>query len=1045
MAAIIAFFVRNRLFGDLITAFIVIMGLISATQIKREVFPNVDFDVILIETFFPGASAEEVEKLVSSPLEQDLQEVEGIKKLQSVSIEGQSRVILYLDPDQTTVNKAKTDVQDVIDLFKKPEGSEDPLVVSLDSSQQPIIEVGLTANVPEMELRAIAKDLEKRVEAIRGVSKVVHRGLRDREIKIEVDPVKLNQLGLSLDAVAQAVELQNRTIPAGLVEPKDNGLDTIVRTVGDYQNLDEIKNTVVRANELGRPIRVSDIASVSMDFDKAQILNRTNGQPSVAVVVLKKEAADAIDMVDQLKAVMGQFIATKAAEGKTVAASYINDFSYYIRRRVSILTSNLVFGLILIVLVLGLFLPFRVAAVAVTGVVLAFAATIYYFDVAGHSVNLISLLGLIIVSGMLVDDAIVVSDNIVRRMELGESPNEAAINGTVEIWPSVAASVLTTVTAFLPMMFMSGIFGKFIKQIPLGVISALMFSLLEALWILPQHMAHWVSPASLKLDRTSKSLVGRFRVFWEDRFVPGYVSWVRFFLHHRYKTVLGLLLFFSLSMFVATQKLKFILFPPDGVEIFFVRVKTPTGFSLERTLTVVEPIEAAVKTLSAKELTDFVTTVGLVEQDPNDPTRQVGSEYAQIAVYLTPETERDRSVAEIIEDLRTKVGTPQNLEKITFERVNTGPPVGKPISVGLRGENYDDLIAAAKELKGIIAKLPGAKDIDDNFIPGKEEIQLVVNRAEAAAAGVSVAQIGRTVRMAFDGTTATAIRELEDEIDIRVQLRRDSIASSEVLSLLKIPNSFGNLIPLSRVTSQVRKRNLSVYQHEANQREVRVLGEVDTNVTSATALAARIDAEIKPLIEKNHPRVKLVQGGEDEDTQESLASLKKAFLAAFMGIFLILVLTFKNLLQPFLVVLTIPLGIVSVIWTFLVAGLPLSFLSSLGIVALSGVIVNNAIVLVDFVNLARSEGLNRWESLERAASQRIRPIFLTSVTTVAGLLPTAHGIGGLDQFVVPIAMALGYGILFGSVLTALFFPCAIAVVDDLQALGTSWRGPWKRS
>lgn len=1038
MRRIIEFFTRNSLFSDLLAIFIVIGGIVSMLLIRREVFPNVSFDIINVSTAYPGASPEEIEKLITSPIEQDLKEVDGIKRLQSVSTDSRSEIIVVLDPDQTTEEKAKDDIKDVLDQFTAPEGAEETKVVAIQSKQQPIMEVSLSSDMPEIELRKIIKQLEVEIESINGVAKTVPKGVRDIEIHVEADPIKLQRLSVSLDELVSALKLQNRTIPAGTLEPKNRDTtvagatafekETLVRTIGDFKSLEDVGDTVIRSNELGQPLRVRDIAAVTYNLEKAHISNRTNGRPSLTLTVLKKEKADAIRVVDDVRARVAEFEKKFSGEFST---SFINDFSEYIRRRVSVLSSNLIVGLFLVILTLSLFLPFRTALFVATGIVISFFGTIFYFYANGHSINLISLMGLIIVSGMLVDDAIVVADNVVRHMQMGGNRIEAAIRGAFEIWPAVTASVLTTVIAFAPMLFMSGIFGKFIKQIPLGVLTALLFSLFEALWILPQHMAHY---AKLDAPRPTHFFARgtlRFQNFWESRLVPSYIRLLKKIIQRRYIAATAMGMLFVISILVAKFGLKFILFPPDGVEIFFVRVKGPTGITLEQTTELVKPVEKAVAQLPKEEVQDFVTTVGLVQQDPNDPNTKRGSEYAQVAVYLTPENRRDRYALEIIEDMRKVIGQPGGIEEITFDRVNPGPPVGKPVSLGVRGQDYAPILKAVAELKEKIKDLPGLIDLSDSYVSGKNELHVKVNKAEAAAANVSVTSVGLAVRAALDGLVATTIHELDEEIDVRVSFPPEAKTSVENLQHINILNPRGNLIPLQKIARVEPAQGIAVYQHENNQREVKVTASVDTDVSSAIEINSKI-RDMLPEITKNHPEVTVNFGGEDEDTQESLASLGRAFGVAFAGIFLVLILTFKNLFQPFLVVLTIPLGTIAVIWTLFVARMPISFLSALGIIALSGVIVNNAIVLIDFVNKARAEGMDKVESILAAAKIRIRPIFLTTATTVAGLLPTAHGIGGLDKFVVPIAMSLGYGMMFGATLTALFFPAAIAIMDDIR-------------
>jgi multidrug efflux pump subunit AcrB len=1031
MNSLIDFFVRKKLLGNLVSLFVVVVGVIALLVVRREVFPNVTFDIITVTTLYPGASPEEVEKLLTSPIEQDLQEVDGIKKMRSVSVEGRSFILLQLDPDQTTEAKAKSDIQDVVDRFVLPDGAEEPVVNSIESKQQPIIEVAIAGDMPEFELRQIAKSLEKEIEEVSGVARVVAKGVRDMEVRVEADPAKLSRYRLALDDLVRALKQKNVSIPGGTIEASEKGDgEKIVRTVGEFTTLDEIKRTVVQANEVGQSTRLSDVANVFYELEKENIINRTNRLSSISLTVLKKEKSDAVDLVKDVKR---KLEGIDKRYNPKLKVSYINDFSIFIERRVSILGGNLIVGLVLVLLTLSLFLPFRVSALVAAGIFISFLGTMAIFYLNGYTINLLSLLGLIIVSGMLVDDAIVVSDNIIRHMDEGKDPVTAAIKGTQEMWASVTASVLTTVVAFLPMMFMSGIFGKFVKQIPLGVIIALVISLLQSFFALPQHMASFVHAGALEIKPTGP--ISKFKLsfqnFWNNTFVPNYVKWVDTFVRRRYWTAFAAGVLFVATLGLAGKFMKFILFPPDGIETFFVRIETERGSSLQKTSEKAKLIEEFVHKIPSIELNDSVTTVGIQQQDPNDPETRRGSQYAQIAVFLTPETDRERLSQEIIDDLRSQIGTPEGIVRITFDRVKPGPPVGKPVSVGLRGKDYDEIKKAADEVKEFARTVEGVTDITDSFSEGKDELQVIVDEAAASSASLSVAAVGQTVRAAYDGIIATTIKELDEEVNVRVSFPKRDRSDSDSLSKIMVPNVRGNLVPLNQISKIVPAEGIATYEHEANRREVRVYGDVNASITSATKANNTIQEFVK-TIEAKHPNVSFFFGGEDEDTQESLNSMMRAFGVAFFGIFLILVLTFQQFLQPFLVLLTIPLGIMAVLWAFMLHGLPLSFMGSLGVIALAGVIVNNAIVFIDCVNENRIKGMDRFESIRAAASYRIRPIFLTTTTTVAGLLPTAYGIGGLDKFVVPIAMALGWGLFFGSILSSFLFPATIAILDDFN-------------
>lgn len=1036
MESLIKFFIRNRLFGDLLSGFLILVGVFSLFNVRREAFPNIQFDIITISTLYPGASPIEMEKLITNPIEQDLKEVDGIKKLNSISTEGRSYIVVQLDPDQTTEAKAKEDIKSIVDLVQLPEEAEDTKVVALETKQEPIIQVALYSDESEMQLREVAKDLEKKLEKIPGVARIAYNGLRDLEIRVHADPKKLRAASLSLDEMISAIRVQNKSIPAGTLDPdpqSDLKSEKIVRVIGEFDTPEDVGNTVIRSNELGQTIQVKDVARVDYDLAKRQIINKTNGKLSIGLTVIKKEKADAITVVDDVKKVVEEF--KKIPAVISYSTDFVDDISIFIRNRLSVLSSNMILGIFLVCLSLVFFLPFKVSLIVSIGVVISFFGTIAFFDYMDYSLNLISLIGIIIVSGMLVDDAIVVTDNVARYMEMGLSPQEAAYRGAVEIWPAVCASILTIVVAFLPMMFMSGIFGKFVKEIPIGVIIALLISLAETVFIVPQHFASFIT---LKDFERPQVLTGftklrfRFMDYWDQVIAPKYEQIVGKILHHRYKALSGILGLLVLAVFLSQAFLKFILFPADGIEIFFIQTKTKTGITLEQAAEQIKPIEKIVSQLPKEELENYVTSVGLIQQEPNDPNKKIGAEYTQIIVYLTPANNRDREATEIIEDLRTQVGSPKEYLEVKFERVNSGPPVGKAISLGVQGETYEIILEAASELKKRISSIEGIRDVADSYTPGKPEILVKPIPAEAVAAGLDVISIGTTARAAVDGIVASKITRLDEELDIRVSLNDSTKTPSQIVSNIQIPNKTGQLIPLIKVARLEETVGILSYDHTDNNREVKVTSDVNTDIISSSKANDIIRETILPQFLKDYPKVNVVFGGEDEDTQESLKSLARAFIVAMLAIFLILILTFNDFWQPFLILLTIPMGIISVLFSLIIMRQPLSFMAMLGIIALAGVIVNNSIIFVDFVNQSRAQGVNRRKSILEAARIRLRPIFLTVVTTVVGVLPSVHGFGGSDPFVKPIAIALGYGLLMGSILTAFIFPAAIAAVDDLE-------------
>lgn len=1025
---LIDYFARQTTLISLLSVFLVVVGTISTFDTRREVFPNVDMDMVSVTVLYPGASAESVEKLITNPLEQDLDEVEGIKRKFSVSSEGLTYLIMLIDPDQTTSEEAKADIKDIVDAIEDlPDGAKTPVVKLIESKQTPSVDIALSSEGDEEDVRKAVKTLERKIKEIPSVARVDLLGYREVEIRVEASSDSLRQNQITLNELIRGLQQANVNIPAGSMEATEaNGFkEFIVRTVVEYETIDQIKNTVLRSNSLGELVRVGDVAVVTKTLEKPKMQYGVNGRQSIIATVVKKEKADVIDLVDEIKKVVDE---TRPKISPDIHIDYMNDQSFYVERRVRVLSNNLLVGLGIVLIILSLFLPVKVGLITSLGIPFAFLGSMIIFDLNDLSINLISMMGLIIVIGMLVDDAVVVTENAQRLREEGHDPLSAAIKGTQQVWAPVTVSVLTTMMAFGPLMMMSGIFGKFVRNIPLGVLIALGFSLFECFFILPNHLAHWIKDRPGQKDRS-----GIFGRVWEIWAVRPYSFLINRVIDGRWLVCLGAALFFAGSGYFAYNHMKFILFPPGAIDQFIVNVEGPAGSSLKKTAQLVKPIEDYLLSLPKTELMDVSLKIGEQKADPNDPRAKKGSEFAQFKVYLTPDTDRVRNAEEIVESFKKSFKKPEELKQMSVAMISGGPPVGKPVSIGVWGEHYDQILAVVKRIEDRLTQIDGVSDIQNTFVRGKDELHVVLDGAKLAAAALTNRDVAMAVRSSIDGIVATTIRRLDDEIDIRVSLSADDRGNQGILSEVLIQNPRGAMIPLKNLGEIVQAKGIAAYQHRQNRREVKVTAEIDIEKLSSKEVNKKIEALSADLL-KGFPDLTLNFGGENRDTTESMASLEKAFWYAIFGIAIILILLFKNLYQPLVVMSTIPMGFTSVIWTFSAHGFPLSFLGMIGVVALAGVIVNNAIVFVDFVNQGRASGMDRKKSIVVAGQRRLRPIFLTTVTTVAGILPTAYGIGGKDPFVVPIAMALGWGMCFGAVLTALILPAVLGATEDVVGL-----------
>lgn len=1021
MKDVVRFFASRPVFANLVTFMVLAFGTFAIFNMRREAFPKVDFGVVTVMTTWPGASPSEVERLLTVPLEQAIDEVDGIKKTESVSVENRSLIVLELEPDLSPSAKADTidEIERVVSQERDlPADAEAPLVTEAKSDQFPIIQVSVSGPDP-VKVREHAERLEDVIGEVDGVARIEKRGWREREILVEVKPETLRTWRLSLTDVSRAIEGRNVNLPGGKLKQGED--EWLVRAIGEFESAKDIEPVIIRANESGHWVRVKDVATVRDGFEDVTVVNRSNGERSIDLIVLKKSRADIIDMVDEVRKVVKDYEKEPGLE-EGMKISFADDVSYYVRRRLGIVENNAWFGLALVIGTLFVFLGAGESLWTALGAPFALLATVLAMSVLGMSINVISMLGFIIVLGMLDDDAITVGDNIYRWREAGMDPLEAAVKGTVEVIGPVTASVLTAMAAFLPLALMSGIMGKFIWAIPVVVMLALAFSWLETMLILPAHLA------TLK-QRKKKEKKARFE-FVSDF----YVGWVRIALRLRYAVLLGVLGMVGLAGFTASR-MNFKLFSSEGIEQFMVRAEAKQGASLEETERLFLPVENVILALPASELDTFNTSIGIQQENPNDPYTKRGSHYAQAMVFLTPEARRDRTADQIIRGLKDEFAAIPGFEKVYFTRVNPGPPVGKAVSARFSAESFDRLHELEAMAREEASKIPGVIDLESDLEEGKKELHVVVDEKAASEAGLTAADIALQVRASFDGLVATKIRKLDEEVEVKVLFPEAARTKGrKAIEEVVIPNRNGYLVPLHTVARVEEKVGFSSIRHTEGKRTVTISGEVDEAITTSV----RANLALQPRLES---RIKEFAGstvsftGEDEDTKESMAGLFRAFAMAMGLIFLIIATTFGSVSQPALVMMSIPVGLSGVVFAFFFHGEPLGFMAMMGVVGIAGVVVNNSIVLVEFVNRCREDdGMDKRTSIVEAARVRLRPMLATSLTTLLGLMPTAYGIGGSDPFVKPMALAMAWGITFSLLMTLLTLPPMIAILDDVLAI-----------
>lgn len=1033
MRKLVAFFIERSLLVNVMSVGVLIAGLLFMFTANKEAFPRVEYDWVIVTTIYPGATASDIEKHITIPIEDQVRGVDGIKEIASSSIESRSTVAIQLDPDLDNKDKTITDIKNEVDRISDfPREAEDPDVIELSTKLVPIIEIsvipkkGIKSDADEFAMRKTAKYLEDMLQDLPEVAQIDKQGWREREMIVEVNPRFMDQYHVGLNEVILALSQKNLNFPGGLVQTKKE--EIMIRTIGEVENTSDIGNVLIRANDLGNWVRIRDVARVKDSFEEASLIHKTDGKQSITLTVLKKESADIIDTVAKVEDVVKKYSVGK--DNYHFRSS--NDMSYYVKRRLKVLINNGIVGLFLVFITLFITLGWRISIVTVIGVPLAFCGTFVWMGQAGVNINLMSLFGLIIVLGMLVDDAIVVAENIYRHLEEGESVKDSVVNGTGEVILPVLGTILTTIAAFGPLMFMGGIMGEFMWTMPAVVSVALLASWFEAMFILPSHV--------YDIEKFRKVSVRESNAQKTERFYPRikarYVAILSRALDHKYKISLLIAVVFFGSLFFAGNNMKFILFPAGKIERFVVKTEARAGTSLEQMSRYLGLLEEIILRLPKEELDNVITTAGIQREQPMDPNEKRGNNYGTIIVNLTPEEERSRKAREIMDWVRKEAKKyEKKFVKMELNYVKGGPPVGKPVSINIKGDDLKVLKEISKKFQAFLKTIPGLKDIKDNFEEGKGELRVIVDEKTASVAGITVYDVATTVRTCFKGTVATTIKKTDEEIDIRVMYPESQRNNLNTLNVIKIANRMGNLVPLRQVARFEYEKGIRVINRNDWKRSIRVESEIDEKAKDVTSVWVNARLQEKfANIEDQYKGVIVDYAGEFKDTQENMQELGRSFVIAVVVIYILLVGIFRSLSHPFIIVSIIPLTFIGVIWAFFFHKMVFSFLAVMGIVGLAGVIVNDSIVLLDFMKRERARGLPIKEATLSAASNRLRPVFLTTITTFFGLVPTAYGIGGYDPFLKPMAVSMSWGLLFGTMITLLATPILYNMLTDLRRL-----------
>jgi len=1080
MRSLPRFSVENPVLVNMLMFAILIGGTYCGLTLVREMFPESRPTQVVITTPYPGATPLEVEKGITLKIEEAIKDLEDIEKIESQIIEGLSAVFITMTSEAKDIDQVVNDFKAAVDAIPRdelPEEAEETTVTKFEP-RLPVISVSLYGDVDERLLKRAGQRLRDDLLLLPGLSDVKLSGTRKAELAVEIGPERLIQYRLSLSQVAEAIHQSNLDLPGGQL--KTPGQNVAVRTLGETDEADAIAETIVRTTASGQVVRVRDLGQVLDDFEDSDIRGRFNGKPAVDIIVSKTGDQDAIDIADKVKAFVhgkrgdppapGFWERARARLGlpSTLARIYQRarndpcaddvrielhtDLSQYIQGRLDLLKRNGMWGLTFVFLSLLLFLNWRVAFWVLMGLVLSVCGAVLLMRLVGETLNLISMFGLIVVLGLIVDDAIVVGENIYARIERGEEPRLAAVTGTEDVaWPVIIA-VLTTIAAFAPLLFIEGRIGDFMGVLPVVVTCALAVSLIEALSILPSHLAEWLKPVRRDLGtspprhwlaRAIRPVRVREKRFVTEVLSHYYERLLRLAINYRYVTV-------SIAVAVSlvsvglwrSGRLPFVFAQKMDSEMLVATLEMPVGTPVEQTESALKVVEEAALELPDSELNSVFTLLGVKMQlgeegASSSPRSHVG----QAIIELKTVEDRDRSSEEIIAQLREETADIPGINSLSYDTMHGGPG-GAEIEIEITSERIDDLLAAAEVLKSELARFDGVYDIEDDFEAGRREVQIALLDA-ARPLNLTTRTLATEVRGAFYGLEARTLQRDREDVDIRVRFPPDRRRHIYELESMWIATPAGDMVPFSEMARLEDGRGYSSIRRVDQRRAVIVTADIDQSKGNAEQIISELThTGTIDRLEKSHPGLRIEFAGNKREAAKSLGSLKRDFVIAILVIFVMLAGLFKSYIQPLVVLTAVPFGLNGAVAGHLIMGYPLTILSMIGIVALTGIVVNDALILVDFINKERVRGMPTLEAVISGGKRRLRPILLTSLTTILGLAPLMAETSFQARFLIPMAVSISFGLGFATVLTLVVVPSIYVITEDLRRLGHQlWHGP----
>ncbi len=1013
----IAWMASNHVTANIMMLVFLIGGLFMTTRIKQEVFPEFSLDLVTITVAYPGASPEEVESGIVLALEEAVRGVAEIKRVQATASEGMAMVTVELHAGADGQQAYQEIDQEVARIVTLPNEAEEPQV-RLQSMRRLVRNLVIYGDVGEQVLRELSEEARDVLLQSPEITQVDVAGVRDMEIHIEISQETLRTYGLTLDGVAQTIAAAALEMPGGSVRTEGGEILLRVKERRDWAR--EFARLPVVTAESGAVVRLSDIASVSEGFEDSNVEQRFDGLPCVDVEVYRVGAQTPIGVSAEVDRVLLD-IEEILPPGVDVASTVNRSENY--EQRLRLLLKNAFLGLVLVLVVLGLFLNMRLAFWVTMGIPVSFLGGLLLMPAIGVTINMITMFAFIIALGIVVDDAIVAGENIYEYRRRGMGFLQAAIQGARDVAMPITFSILTNIVAFLPLAFVPGFMGKIFVSIPMVVVTVFIISWVEALLILPAHLARGNSGEHKglegRINRVQQRVAAGLELFIKGR----YSRFLHRVIDNRRVTVaLGLVLLMLVLSYLFSGRMGMILMPKVESDRAVVTAVLPYGVPLERAREVRGLLEEAAGRVIDEHGGDRLSE-GI--------KGRVNENTIEVTVYLTDPDKRPMNTFLFTSLWREETGQIPGLEMLRFEADRGGPGAGAALTVELSHRDVETLNRASSDLAGRLAEFAYTRDIDDGYSPGKEQMDFRI-RPEGQAVGLTASSVARQVRSSFYGAQALRQQRGRNEVKVLVRLPKEARSREADVENLLVQTPAGTWVPLLEVADVDRGRAYTSISRRDGRRTVQVTSGVEP-FDQTSVVQASLEASVLPSLVEDYPGLSYSFEGFQADIKESMSALIGGFALAMIISYALLAIPFKSYAQPLVVMMAIPFGIVGAVLGHLLMGYSMSIISLMGIIALSGVVVNDSLILITYANKLRDEGLSAEEAIHKAGVRRFRPILLTTMTTYGGLAPMIFETSRQARFMIPMAVSLGYGIVFATLITLVLVPSLYLLVEDAQA------------